>query len=136
MNTSMMQGPRPMYNNRWETGADSFPLSIPCSLCQCLQSSPWTIMSLPIFYAASCASLSWSHALSILILPLLGFITVLWNRGHRASALLFTPVASTALMLIFIVAPDFSYAASYVLIAVLAYGLCSNPSLGRRVSAE
>jgi len=76
------------------------------------------------------------HALSALLLPLLALMTILWERGHRTSALLFTPAVSTALMLIFIVAPDFSYAASHVLMAVLAYGLCSNPSPARRVSVE
>lgn len=70
------------------------------------------------------------HALSVLLLPMLALMTILWDRGHRTSALLFIPVVSTALMLIFIVAPDFSYAASYALMAVLAYGLYSNLSPG------
>jgi hypothetical protein len=63
------------------------------------------------------------HGLSFLILPLLGMITLLHERGNKKTALILIPAVSTVLLVILFVAPDWSYAAYDLLMAAMVFVL-------------
>ena len=63
------------------------------------------------------------HTLSVLILPLLCLLVVLWSRGRHHLALLFIPALSTFLLLLSLLKPGWDYPFYYGLMALLAAAL-------------
>lgn len=63
------------------------------------------------------------HGLSFLLLPLLGMVTLLFERGNKKFALVLIPAVSTVLLVILFVVSDWSYASYYLLMLVLIGGL-------------
>jgi hypothetical protein len=62
------------------------------------------------------------HGLSYLLLPLLGIVTMLYERGNKETALLLIPALSTALLLVMFLVPAWNFAAYYLLMTGLLLG--------------
>ena len=67
---------------------------------------------------------------------MLAFIALLWGRGRREGALLFVPLISTVMMLLGFLAPALNFAASYILMGALAWGLASGLRTGGQPRSE
>jgi len=76
------------------------------------------------------------HGLSYLLLPLLGAVTILHARGHKKTALVLVPSASTILLLFIFMESSLNFAAYYLLMAALAGGLWFNLRYSRREANE
>lgn len=62
------------------------------------------------------------HALSYLLLPLLGIITILYGRGNKTIALILIPVISTVLLIVLFLIPSWNFASYYLLMLAMLFG--------------
>jgi hypothetical protein len=63
------------------------------------------------------------HALSILLLPFLGIITILYERGNKPIAITLIPAISTALVILIFFFPVWNFTAFYLLMFALLFYL-------------
>jgi hypothetical protein len=77
------------------------------------------------------------HGLSYLLLPALGLMIILWERGRRFAALLFLPLTSTLMLLFAFFVQGWSRPVAYLLMMILLIGLIINlQAVVPAVSAE
>jgi hypothetical protein len=62
------------------------------------------------------------HSVSFLLLPLLTSMTILWQRGHRAAAVLVVPILSTVMLLAALLSLPWNTTITYSLMSVLVLG--------------
>jgi hypothetical protein len=74
------------------------------------------------------------HGISYLLLSLLAFMIILWERKQNAMAILFVPVLSTLMLLASLLRSGWNYPITYMLMLILGVSLLLNLKLGVRTA--
>jgi hypothetical protein len=67
------------------------------------------------------------HALSVLLLPLLGIMMILYGQGNKSLAVILIPVISTVLVIVMFFMPAWNYAAYYLLMFAILFVFVMDP---------